>query len=314
MSVPSLGTLIVGSEGQDGRVLQKILATQGKKIYRQSRNQIISPDGKSLGPPSRELLNSIFSMSKIDEVYFLAATHSPARLTDESESRIQLKLHFEILENALVQILETIKSTSPTTRFFFASSALIYGEPKEIPQTENTSSAPIEIYGLFKTMAQEIVSYYRNSLGIFAISGILYPHESEFRKGQFLFMKILQAAKLSSVDPNHRLEIVDLDFTREWNCAYQVMECGVSALRIDNPDDFIIGSGKQESVREVCKYSFEEFDLDYEDYIVISPAQMIKRSTNLLSDSTKLLKATGLRPDGDVKSLISRTIVRMQEI
>ena len=314
MSVPSLGTLIVGSEGQDGRVLQKILATQGKKIYRQSRNQIISPDGKSLGPPSRELLNSIFSMSRIDEVYFLAATHSPARLTDESESRIQLKLHFEILENALVQILETIKSTSPTTRFFFASSALIYGEPKEIPQTENTSSAPIEIYGLFKTMAQEIVSYYRNSLGIFAISGILYPHESEFRKGQFLFMKILQAANLSSVDPNHRLEIVDLDFTREWNCAYQVMECGVSALRIDNPDDFIIGSGKQESVREVCKYSFEEFDLDYEDFIVISPAQMIKRSTNLLSDPTKLLKATGLRPDGDVKSLISRTIVRLQEV
>jgi GDPmannose 4,6-dehydratase len=253
-------------------------------------------------------------MSRIDEVYFLAATHSPARLTDESESRIQLKLHFEILENALVQILETIKSTSPTTRLFFASSALIYGEPKEIPQTENTSSAPIEIYGLFKTMAQEIVSYYRNSLGIFAISGILYPHESEFRKGQFLFMKILQAANLSSVNPNHRLEIVDLDFTREWNCAYQVMECGVSALRIDNPDDFIIGSGKQESVREVCKYSFEVFDLDYEDFIVISPAQMIKRSTNLLSDSTKLLKATGLRPDGDVKSLISRTIVRMQEV
>lgn len=314
MSVPSLGTLIVGSEGQDGRVLQKILATQGKKIYRQSRNQIISPDGKSLGPPSRQLLNSIFSMSRIDEVYFLAATHSPARLTDESESWIQIKLHFEILENALVQILETIKSTSPTTRFFFASSALIYGEPKEIPQTENTSSAPIEIYGLFKTMAQEIVSYYRNSLGIFAISGILYPHESEFRKGQFLFMKILQAANLSSVDQNHRLEIVDLDFTREWNCAYQVMECGVSALRIDNPDDFIIGSGKQESVREVCKYSFEEFDLDYEDFIVISPAQMIKRSTNLLSDPTKLLKATGLRPDGDVKSLISRTIVRMQEV
>jgi len=314
MSIPSLGTLIVGSEGQDGRVLQKILASQGKKVYRQSRNHIISPDGKSLGPPSRELLNSIFSMSRIDEVYFLAATHSPARFTDESESRSQLKLHFEILENALVQILETINSNSPTTRFFFASSALIYGEPKEIPQTENTSTAPIEIYGLFKTMAQEIVSYYRNSLGIFAISGILYPHESEFRKRQFLFMKILQAANLSSVDPNHRLEIVDLDFTREWNCAYQVMECAVSALKIDEPDDFIIGSGKQESVREVCKYSFEAFHLDYEDFIVNSPAQMIKRSANLLSDSTKLLKATGLRPDGDVKSLISRTIVRMQEV
>ena len=115
MSLPSLGTLIVGSEGQDGQVLQKILALQGKKFFRQSRNHIISPDGKSLGPPSRELLNSIFSMSTIEEVYFLAATHSPARFTDESESRIQLKLQFEILENALVQILETIKYTKTST-------------------------------------------------------------------------------------------------------------------------------------------------------------------------------------------------------
>lgn len=314
MSIPSLGTLIVGSEGQDGRILQKILASQGKKVYRQSRNDVLSPDGKSLGPPSRELLNSIFSMSRIEEVYFLAAAHSPARFTDGSETRIQLKLQFEILENVLVQILETIKTISPTTKFFFASSALVYGEPDEIPQTENTSTAPTEIYGLFKTMAQEIVSYYRNSVGVFAISGILYPHESEFRKEQFLFMKILKAANQCSADPNHRFEIVDLDFTREWNCAYQVMECGLSALRIDNPDDFIIGSGKQESVREVCKYSFEAFNLNYEDFIVSSPAQMIKRSTNLLADSTKLLKATGLRPDGDVKSLVSRTIERMQEV
>jgi len=314
MRAPTFEALIVGSEGQDGRVLQNILAKQGKKFYRQSKNIVISPDGKHLGAPTRDLLKSIFKSSEIGQVYFLAATHSPARFNDEHSSEIQLARHFEILQDGMIQILETIKKESPTSRFFFASSALVFGEPKEIPQTEQTTIAPTETYGLFKSIGQEIVTFYRDNLGIFSNSGILYPHESEYRKEQFLFMKIVEAARRASLGSNDRLEIVDPDFTREWNCAYQVMECAKKTLEIEMPADYIIGSGIQESVKEICKLSFQTFDLNFEEFIDVSSAKMIRRSSNLISNPTELSKAIGQHPDGDIKSLISRTYSRMQKV
>jgi GDPmannose 4,6-dehydratase len=231
----------------------------------------------------------------------------------EGESKKQMEKNFNLIQDTLVAVLEVIREISPNTRCFFASSALVFGEPGLIPQNENTLISPIEIYGLFKQIAQEIITYYREVLGIFSISGILYPHESEFRKEQFLFKKIIDGARIALEDSKFRLEIVDLDFTREWNCAYQVMGSARDVLRLDEPQDFVIGSGKQVSVEKICQYSFEAQGLDFHDFVIPSRAKLIKRSSNLLSNPDKLLKATGRRPDGDAKGLVERTTSRMQE-
>ena len=312
MSDSPYGKLIVGSEGQDGRVLQRILSDEGNNVFRQTRNQLISPTGIDLGKPTQDLLRSIFKDFQIEEMYFLAATHSPAKLEIDSASKKQLEKNFDLLQNSLVEVLEVVREVSPTTRSFFASSALVFGEPNSVPQTENTESSPIEIYGLFKKIAQDIITYYRESHGLFSISGILYPHESEYRKEQFLFRKIIDGAKIASVDSQFKMEIVDLDFTREWNCAYQVLKSATNILRLDEPQDFLIGSGKHESVEKICKYSFEAYGLDFEDFVTPSSAQLIPRSTNLLANPDKLFKATGNHPDGDAKGLVERTISRMQ--
>jgi GDPmannose 4,6-dehydratase len=312
MPAPGNEILIIGSEGQDGQVLQRILLNEGVSVYRQTRNWLISPTGKNLGEPTQELHRVLFKKYQIKEVYFLAATHTPAKLDNDGESKKQMEKNFSLIQDTLVAVLEVIREISPSTRCFFASSALVFGEPDSVPQTENTPSSPIEIYGLFKQIAQEIITYYRESLGIFSISGILYPHESEFRKEQFLFKKIIEGARIALEDSKFRLEIVDLDFTREWNCAYQVMESARDVLRLDEPQDFLIGSGKQESVEKVCQYSFEAQGLDFHDFVIPSRAQLIKRSSNLLSKPDKLIKATGRRPDGDVKGLVERTTNRMQ--
>jgi GDPmannose 4,6-dehydratase len=312
MPAPDYGILIIGSEGQDGQVLQQILSREGASVYRQTRNKLISPIGKDLGEPTQELLQLLFKKYPIKEIYFLAATHTPAKLEINGESKKQMEKNFNLIQDTLVAVLEVIREISPDTRIFFASSALVFGEPESVPQTENTPNSPIEIYGLFKQIAQEIITYYRESLGIFSISGILYPHESEFRKEQFLFKKIIEGARIALEDSKFRLEIVDLDFTREWNCAYQVMESARDVLRLDEPQDFLIGSGKQESVEKICQYSFEALGLDFSDFVIPSKAQLIKRSNNLLSNPDKLFKATGRRPDGDVKGLVERTTNRMQ--
>jgi GDPmannose 4,6-dehydratase len=312
MSSSDHGILIIGSEGQDGRVLQKILSAEGKNVYRQTRNNLISPARTNLGEPTQELLRSIFKATRIEEVYFLAAAHTPAKLDFEGESNRQTEINFNLIQNNLLKVLEIVRELSPVTSFFFASSALVFGEPDSTPQTENTRKLPIEVYGLFKSIAQEIVTFYRQTHGLFAVTGILYPHESEFRKEQFLFRKILDGAISASTEPNFKLEIVDLDFTREWNCAYQVMRSARDTLRINEPQDFVIGSGKKESVREICKHSFQMVNLDFQDYVIVSPAKLIQRSANLLANPDKLYKATGNKPDGDAKALIDRTFKRMQ--
>ena len=312
MSSSAHGILIIGSEGQDGRVLQKILSSEGKNVYRQTRNSLISPASTNLGEPTQELLRSIFRSIQIEEVYFLAAVHTPAKLEFAGESRKQIETNFQLIQNNLLQVLEIVRELSPASRFFFASSALVFGEPDSIPQTENSRRMPIEVYGLFKSISQEIVTYYRQIHGLFGVTGILYPHESEFRKEQFLFRKILDGAISASKESDFNLRVVDLDFTREWNCAYQVMESARDTLRVDEPEDFVIGSGKKESVREICKHSFEMVNLDFQDFVTVSPAKLIQRSANLLANPDKLYKATGKKPDGDARALIERTFRRMQ--
>jgi GDPmannose 4,6-dehydratase len=313
MSDANPGILIVGSEGQDGQVLQRILTAQGRRIYKQTRKAIVSPEGTDLGSPTKELLKSIFRSQDVEEIYFLPAVHSPALVSEDLELELEIQKHFQLLQDSMLRTLESIRINSPQIRFFFASSALIYGDTKISPQDESIIPAPIEIYGLFKKISQEIVSYYRENLGLFSISGILYPHESEFRNERFLFKKIIESALISTQNRTHRLEIVDLNYTREWNCAYQVMECAIGALRIGIPNDYVIGSGKQATVREICDYSFEALGLNYRDFVVDSPAKLINRSSRLLANPSKLFQAIGKQPDGEVKPLIDRTMKRMQE-
>jgi len=313
MSETNSGILIVGSEGQDGQVLGRILSSQGKRIYKQSRYAIVSPDGSNFGPPTQESLAILFQKKNIEEIYFLPAIHSPAIMSEDFGVELEIKKHFQLIEDSMLRILEMVRANSPQTRFFFASSALIFGDTSQSPQDESTASAPTEIYGLFKKISQEIVTYYRENMGLFSISGILYPHESEFRNNRFLFRKIIDSAFMSTKDPNHRLEIVDMDYTREWNCAYQVMECAIGALRIDFPSDYLIGSGKQATVRDICEHSFEALGLNYRDFVTSSPVKLIKRSSRLLANPNKLFQAVGYQPDGEVRPLIDRTIKRMRE-
>jgi GDPmannose 4,6-dehydratase len=313
MSDSDSGVLIVGSEGQDGQVLNRILSSQGKKVYKQSRQVIVSPKGVNFGIPTQQSLTHLFQTDDIGEIYFLPAIHSPAIVSEDFEMELEIRKHIQLLEDSMLRILEIVRVVSPKTRFFFASSALVFGDTKTWPQEESTTSQPTEIYGLFKKISQEIVSYYRDNLGLFSISGILYPHESEFRNERFLFRKIIDSAIISTRDPNHRLEIVDMDYTREWNCAYQVMECAIRALRIDLPSDYVIGSGKQATVREICGHSFEALGLNHDDFVVDSPAKLVKRSSKLLANPSKLFHAIGQQPDGEVKPLIERTIKRMRE-
>ena len=304
MSEPS--RLIVGSEGQDGSILRTLFSQSEGKVFRQSRDKVIGPGDKFLGAPSNNLLVDLISKENLGEIYFLAAVHSPAVVESENSNRDQFNEQLELITEQLVGSLEAIRIHSPKTKFFFSSSALIYGTPTTFPQTEMTFPNPTEPYSLFKKISQDIIHYYRESFGLFGFSGILFPHESEFRKSNFLFMKILKSAKLISEGDSAPLKIANLDFTREWNCGYQTMQAAMDLMDLDEPGDFIVGSGIQKSVREICELAFSFYGLDFRQHVVSSGMTTLPRSNLLIADPSKLRNAIGFAPDGDAQALVRR--------
>ena len=311
MEKPGTSALIVGSNGQDGRVLQEIFHRQNRKFYCSTRFGITNPCNQEVGNIELNGYSDLIRKLKIDEVYFLAAEHSPAQIHSAESSQTQMQNQLNLISNVLIQLLELIRSFSPHTKLFFASSALVFGSPISAPQDENTPREPTEIYGLFKSLSQEIVTFYREAYGLYAFSGVLYPHESEYRKENFLFMKILKAAAMARSNPDLKLDIADMTFKREWNCAYQTMNSVINLMNLDSPGDFVIGSGVQHTVEEIVRYAFEYFEIDFRDYVENSTAILIPRSSLLLANPEKLIMSIGSAPDGDIKSLLSRTFPRL---
>ena len=299
--------LIIGADGQDGRVLQEILGQRSRALLLQNRTSIRTSFSSEERMITAQEIELIFKTYQISNVYFLAAEHSPALSKNDSVEIFPLNKQLELISETLISVLESIRKFSPETRFFFSSSVLIFGSPNITPQNEFCEQRPHELYGLAKKLSQDIVAYYRDNLGLFASSGILYPHESHHRSDNFLYKQIINFVRSLDQNPGAKLTISDLSFTREWNCAYQVMESVIGILNHNQPTDFVIGSGVSHSIREICRLAFQEKGFDYQDYVIESGERLISRSPNLVADAAKLQKLVGIAPNGDINSLLKRT-------
>lgn len=306
--------LIVGSDGQDGKVLTKLLQQEGSNVFHMNRKSLIEPTLNLNYSDIQIQMANILTRNVINEVYFFASPSRPANLVLKVNHQNELSANLDLLNNRLIPLLEAIKNSSPNTKFFFASSALIFGNPIKIPQDEATELAPQEVYSVFKQISHDVIKYYRDVFDLFIVIGILYPHESEFRKSNYLFFEIIQHALQSNKKNFQTLSVSNISFKREWNCAYQVMRSIINVLRLEKPSDYIIGSGIQYSVEQVCFYAFDYFGLNYKEYLVESNFPIAKRSENLVANPHKLRRAIDYCPDGDVKALISRTYLNLEKL
>ena len=302
---------IIGSSGQDGQVLQSLLKLENTRVFKKNRDQILTPDGHIISNSTNEDLENVFRTLIIDELYFFAAPNYSASNNLEIPIGVEIIDNINLISNELIFILDLIVKFQPTIRIFFASSALVFGEPGQSPQDEKTKVAPQEIYGLFKKLCQDILIYYRDVKGLFIVIGVLYPHESEYRKSSFLLPTIIKHAFNAQFDGELRLNIANLEFKREWNCAYQVVLASKKLLNLKTPDLYVIGSGKQHSVGEVCQIVYSFFNLNYEKHIFLSDNKIRSRSSNLIANPEKILSSIGFHPDGDVQSLVSRICSKM---
>lgn len=268
--------LITGLTGQDGSYLAELLIEKGYQVYglvrRSSTSNLvrISHFAGEINIISGDLLDQSSLMDAIaqsqpEEIYNLASqSYVPLSWTQPS-------LTAEYTAIGVSRILESIRRIKPDAKFYQASSSEVFGQPDESPQTEKTAFRPRNPYGTAKAYAHWITGNYRQYYQLYACCGITYTHESPRRGTEFVFRKITRGAAMIKLGLINELKLGNLDARRDWCYAKDAVEAMWLIMQQDKPDDYIIGSGKTHSVRELVDTAFKYVGLNYQDYVSVDP-------------------------------------------
>jgi GDPmannose 4,6-dehydratase len=302
--------LITGITGQDGSYLAELLLEQGYRVVGMTRRsstdryeriahlagQIELVEGDLLDQPS---LVMALDKHRPREVYNLAAQ------SFVPTSWNQPVLTAEVTGLGATRLLEAIRQVDPSIRFYQASSSEMFGKVREAPQTERTPFYPRSPYGVAKAYAHFLTVNYRESYDLFAVSGILFNHESPRRGLEFVTRKVSHGVARIKAGLTDTLNLGNLDAHRDWGFAGDYVRAMWLMLQQDEPRDYIVASGEGHSVRELCEIAFACVGLDYRDHVRIDeglfrPAEV----DHLLGDATKAHEELGWRPAVDFPALV----------
>jgi GDPmannose 4,6-dehydratase len=302
-----LRCLVTGVGGQDGTYLALELIGQGYSVVGLGTR----PSGIAL--PGVEILEvdyadsqgllALLNSIRPHHIYHLA---SPSSLSDTVEFEAAV-LRLNLIATHV--FLRWIYDTSFDSRFFFAGSSEIFGDPVISPQNETTPSRPTHPYAIAKLAGQHLVDHFRQDKQIFACSGILYNHESPLRRPQFVTRKIIQGAVAISRGERSFLALGNLQARRDWSHAADFARAFRLILNADEPANYVIGSGQGRTVAEFCETAFAEVGLDYRNYVTEDPqSYRADFSHPRIADPSRLRDKLGWRPEYDFKALIREMI------
>ncbi|WP_123102958.1 GDP-mannose 4,6-dehydratase [Acidithiobacillus sulfuriphilus] len=274
----SKSALITGITGQDGAYLAKLLLDKGYDVY-----GFIARRGSDTLWRLRELdvleritlldgdLLDLSSMiralekSRATEIYNLAAQSFVATSWD------QPLLTAEVTGVGAVRMLEALRIVNPRARFYQASTSEMFGKIQQPMQDEHTPFYPRSPYGVAKLYAHWSTVNYRESFGLHASSGILFNHESPLRGIEFVTRKVTDAVARIHAGLQKELRLGNIDAQRDWGFAGDYVDAMWRMLQQEQPDDYVIATGRTTSVREMCRIAFAHVGLNYEDHVVIDP-------------------------------------------
>jgi GDPmannose 4,6-dehydratase len=265
--------LISGITGQDGSYLAEFLLDKGYRVIGIVRRSSTTPYERiahlidrvelvSADLLDQTSLTDVVGDVQPDEVYNLAAQS----FVQTSWSQPVLTGEFTAL--GVTRMLEAVKKAAPKARFYQASSSEMFGKVVESPQSESTPFYPRSPYGVAKVYGHWITVNYRESFNLYAVSGILFNHESPRRGLEFVTRKVTDAAARIKLGMANELRLGNLDARRDWGYAGDYVDAMWRMLQRDTPDDYVIGTGKTWSVRQLCEAAFQCVGLDYKDYVV----------------------------------------------
>jgi len=295
--------LITGITGQDGSYLAELLLDKGYEVHGVVRRVAIEDpehrlwrilhlkDRLHLHAASLESLPSIyrvFQTVKPHECYHLAAQSFVAYSFEDEFSTLNANI------NGTHHVLVALRDCTPECRFYFAASSEMFGKVAEVPQNELTRFHPRSAYGISKVAGFDLTRNYREAYGIKASSGILYNHESPRRGFEFVTRKITSQAARIKLGLTKELRLGNLDARRDWGHACEYVLAMWLMLQQDEPEDYVIATGEQHSVREFAELAFAHLGLDYRDHVVVDPQfQRPADVETLLGDASKARKKLG---------------------
>ena len=269
--------LVTGITGQDGSYLAELLLEEGYRVVGMTRRSSTVTSGRIEHIADRiqlvqgDLLDQAslveaLTTAEPDEVYNLAAQS----FVPTSWNQPVLTGEFTAL--GVTRLLEAIRQVNPKIRFYQASSSEMFGKVREVPQTELTPFHPRSPYGVAKAYGHYLTVNYRESYGIYAVSGICFNHESPRRGLEFVTRKVTDGVARIKLGMARELRLGNLEARRDWGFAGDYVRAMWLMLQQDEPKDYVIASGEDHTVRELCEVAFSRAGLDYNDHVVVDPA------------------------------------------
>jgi GDPmannose 4,6-dehydratase len=290
--------VIVGSGGQDGRLLESRLRADGCEVTGVRRD-----GGPNLA--DRAGISEAIRALQPAEVYYLAAFHHSSQEHTAVDPPAVFARSFEVHVTGLIHYLDAIRLRSPATRLFYAASSLVFGEPPAPVQTEETPFNPRCAYGISKAAGVHCCRHYRQAHRVFAATGILYNHESSYRQEKFVSQKIVQSALRIRHSRQEQLILGDLSAQIDWGYAPDFVDAMTRILALDAPDDFIVATGETHSVREFVEIVFGRLGLDWRSHVTEDPTLLGRRKTPMTGDASRLRQRTGWKPSVTFAEMIA---------
>jgi len=306
--------LITGITGQDGSYLADLLLSKGYAVHGMVRrsssenferiahlhDRVPLHQGDLLDQYS---LSSVLREVEPDEVYNLAAQS----FVPTSWSQPVLTGEFTAL--GVTKMLEAIRHTAPRTRFYQASSSEMFGKVRETPQTETTPFYPRSPYGVAKVYGHHITVNYRESFGLYAVSGILFNHESPRRGLEFVTRKVSYGVAGIKLGLQKKLAMGNLDAHRDWGYAGDYVEAMWRMMQQPEPDDYVIATNQSHTVRELCEIAFAHAGLDWQEHVVVDPKFVRPAEVDLLIGNPAKAKAKlGWEPTVSFRQLVQMMV------
>jgi GDPmannose 4,6-dehydratase len=306
--------LITGITGQDGSYLAELLLSKGYRVVGMVRrssvekferiahlkNQIELLQGDLLDQYS---LMTVLKTARPDEVYNLAAQ------SFVPTSWVQPVLTSEFTAIGVTRMLEAIRFVDRNIRFYQASSSEMYGKVRETPQTEETPFYPRSPYGVSKAYGHYITVNYRESYELFAVSGILFNHESPRRGLEFVTRKVTDGVARIKLGLASELALGNLDAKRDWGFAGDYVRAMWLMLQQTKPQDYVIATGKTYTVKYLVETAFKAADLNWEKHVVLDRNMLRPAEVDLLvGDPAKAKKELGWEPSVSFEQMIKMMV------
>jgi GDPmannose 4,6-dehydratase len=294
--------LVTGVGGQDGSLIAELLLAEGYEVFGIARRPLEEYDALTqvrdrVEPIEANLLDQASLVRALEhcrpgEVYNLASvSFVPASWDQPIETA-------EFAAVGVTTLLEAIRAVDPAIRFYQASSSEIFGEPRDVPQTEETPLSPLTPYGVAKAYGHLITRSYRRRYGLFACGGILYNHESPRRPPPFLPRKVAIGVARIKLGLQEELVLGDLSARRDWGYAGDYVRAMWLMLQASEPDDYVIATGETHSVEELVRVAFEHAGLDSRDHVRVDETLTRGKAElhHLLGDASKARERLGWAP------------------